>query len=108
MLFQAEEGIPDTGVTGVQTCALPISSREQLTSTRSSHLGRRTARSRLVRLRGRWRCERGNDRDRKSVVLGKSVDLGGRRIIKKKYREEYMDLRAKPRSRANRDLEHIE
>src|SRR3712207_9238689 len=24
-------------------------------------------------------------RDRKSVVLGKSVDLGGRRIIKKKY-----------------------
>ena len=25
-----------------------------------------------------------NDRDRKSVVQGKSVDLGGRRIIKKK------------------------
>ena len=25
------------------------------------------------------------DKDRKSVVQGKSVDLGGRRIIKKKY-----------------------
>src|SRR2546428_6363473 len=34
---------------------------------------------------GRGICAKAeNRRDRKSVVLGKSVDLGGRRIIKKK------------------------
>src|SRR3712207_9357929 len=31
--------------------------------------------------------EHDDERDRKSVVEGKSVDLGGRRIIKKKQRE---------------------
>src|SRR5437764_13117815 len=30
--FQAEDGIRDTSVTGVQTCALPISQRMQLAS----------------------------------------------------------------------------
>src|SRR3712207_7484572 len=30
--FQAEDGIRDIGVTGVQTCALPISSRSLLAS----------------------------------------------------------------------------
>src|SRR3712207_8662801 len=29
LLFQAEDGIRDIGVTGVQTCALPISLREE-------------------------------------------------------------------------------
>ena len=30
--------------------------------------------------------------DRKSVVLGKSVDLGGRRIIKKKQKVPYLEM----------------
>src|SRR3712207_7135298 len=30
--FQAEDGIRDIGVTGVQTCALPISGKDQSTS----------------------------------------------------------------------------
>src|SRR5207249_12159552 len=40
--FQAEDGIRDRNVTGVQTCALPISSRSSLTG-----LGRGDARLRL-------------------------------------------------------------
>src|SRR5947209_16906815 len=44
--FQAEDGIRDIGVTGVQTCALPISRRSSITSlwiktmasTRSCHM----------------------------------------------------------------------
>src|SRR3712207_9305003 len=83
---QAEDGIRDIGVTGVQTCALPISVRP----------------GRLDRLRTRWsQCMSTPRRsaipplrssitqqDRKSVVKGKSVDLGGRRIIKKKTRPD--------------------
>src|SRR3546814_7660728 len=68
-------------VTGVQTCALPISS-PPATSCASSASG--TGRKRRGGSAKSWRiCK-----DRKSVVLGKSVsvrvDLGGRRIIKKK------------------------
>src|SRR3712207_9495403 len=97
--FQAEDGIRDIGVTGVQTCALPISSRTgkltrvpepttalmppaarpaaatatisqpvMRTSRRGSHAAPRTRRG----------------GDRKGVVSGKSVDLGGRGIINKK------------------------
>src|SRR2546422_9992468 len=94
--FQAEDGIRDVAVTGVQTCALPIwcvwmKPRSALTPNkhwrmwRRSRLYRRRARpsrSGGARRRGRTR------RDRKSVVEGKSVDLGGRRIIKKKKEEK--------------------
>src|ERR1017187_2121874 len=70
--FQGEDGIRDTSVTGVQTCALPIWQNR-------------------FRARATWRDGDGwnvsLDEDRKSVVEGKSVDLGGRRIIKKKKRE---------------------
>src|SRR5437762_10550002 len=56
--FQAEDGIRDTSVTGVQTCALPISRR-----------GRRGLRARLPCLGARrLACPRGND-----------VPLGARR-----------------------------
>src|SRR5688572_33434880 len=71
--FQAEDGIRDLTVTGVQTCALPISS---------------------ARCRRRWRLPNGDhhsdDALQRHVTrseerrVGKSVDLGGRRIIKKK------------------------
>src|SRR2546425_9355638 len=73
--FQAEDGIRDKLVTGVQTCALPISSR-----------GRRffrppevqTNAQRLTALKF-IHAPRSEERR-----VGKSVDLGGRRIIKKK------------------------
>src|SRR5256885_15095843 len=52
----------------------------------------RERRERLVDHKARPRRERGEDRtqllDRESGVEGKSVDLGGRRIIKKKKKEE--------------------
>src|SRR5688572_33208033 len=74
--FQAEDGIRDLTVTGVQTCALPISLRGSVrswapfVSRRREDLGHR--RSRGILRRSEERRE------------GKSVDLGGRRIIKKK------------------------
>src|SRR5256885_14783108 len=70
--FQAEDGIRDYKVTGVQTCALPISPitrRRACGTMASSTLPTRAA-------CWRWRSE-----ERR---VGKSVDLGGRRIIKKK------------------------
>src|SRR3712207_8115600 len=99
--FQAEDGIRDIGVTGVQTCALPICSRPCGIPC-SSRRARRGRRSRTTYAGG---CERraarartaGRGRvvaragvavlmllaDRKSVVFGMGGDLGGRRIIKK-------------------------
>src|SRR3712207_9296737 len=75
--FQAEDGIRDIGVTGVQTCALPIcvpGLDQALAAVRSGDTLVVPKLDRLDRLA----------RDRKSVGEGKSVDLGGRRIIKKK------------------------
>src|SRR2546430_16163699 len=78
--FQAEDGIRDLTVTGDQTCALPIFRMiHRLPSTFHSSPAARfaCACARLARFRQAFI-------DRKSVVQGKSVDLGGRRIIKKK------------------------
>src|SRR3712207_9498338 len=95
--FQAEDGIRDSGVTGVQTCALPIYGGDGAVTVHTSAINE-TRITRVVqshdsdvgpsyRLDGTvlhvdttcgFRCT-----DRKSVVSGKSVDLGGRRIIKK-------------------------
>src|SRR5215470_19415374 len=69
--FQAEDGIRDATVTGVQTCALPISSAPGALA--------RTVR-RAAGGRGFPACR---DRSEERRV-GKGVDLGGRRIIKKK------------------------
>src|SRR6266567_7736348 len=74
--FQAEDGIRDLTVTGVQTCALPISTRDC---------------ARCV-----WRCSRPTSTTGWSRTSsrseerreGKSVDLGGRRIIKKKKKKK--------------------
>src|SRR6266403_3449815 len=69
--FQAEDGIRDLYVTGVQTCALPISPLPS--GLRTWAAPRSSPRSKaMVRVRSEERRE------------GKSVDLGGRRIIKKK------------------------
>src|SRR5256885_16732497 len=99
--LQAEDGIRDYKVTGVQTCALPISSP----SSRRRSAARAVSESAPSRPRvavGEPASEPGMTanpssdaassapqavtRDRKSVGEGKSVGLGGRRIIKKKNR----------------------
>src|SRR5438093_7675093 len=83
--FQAEDGIRDWSVTGVQTCALPISPGGRLPR-------RHEPQSRPRRLPKPPRRPDDNARSRDRLRseerrVGKSVDLGGRRIIKKKKRE---------------------
>src|SRR3712207_8130113 len=99
--FQAEDGIRDIGVTGVQTCALPIflSGRgcgvtdhweDEMEGRGHAGVGgdeRNLARVLNDALREADACggyALAANADRKSVVEGKRVDLGGRRIIKKK------------------------
>src|ERR1017187_6337828 len=72
--FQAEDDIRDTSVIGVQTCALPI--------WQCQGGGRRPRVPVLADAAGAVGVQ--VDADRKSGVEGKRVDLGGRRIIKKK------------------------
>src|SRR3712207_9536581 len=99
MFFQAEDGIRDIGVTGVQTCALPISAHGARYDPSMARLLTALRRWRwplaalsavtltAAALVAVWQLGWLGDAprtDRKSGVLGKSVDLGGRRIIKKK------------------------
>src|SRR5436309_13212102 len=95
--FEAEDGIRAFHVTGVQTCALPISSRGALACS--------------VVMEPAWpvfmACSMSNDSaPRHSPMrseerrVGKSVDLGGRRIIKKKNTVNYL---AQPHA-CNRDV----
>src|ERR1035437_10935854 len=72
VFFQAEDGIRDIGVTGVQTCALPICI-PLWTSQRGNAAG----------LRGQARYEIG-----RASCRERGVDLGGRRIIKKKKKRD--------------------
>src|SRR4030066_1882756 len=76
--FQAEDGIRDSSVTGVQTCALPILAHLDPVGYDQSLVGvcRRVSGVEEAR------------QDRKSGVEGKSGDLGGRRIIKKKKKKK--------------------
>src|SRR2546425_12900781 len=76
--FQAEDGIRDKLVTGVQTCALPISDA----AARSTMMQPEDVASAIllcVLMPGRTLIEIG-----RASCREKSVDLGGRRIIKKK------------------------
>src|SRR2546427_8059427 len=73
--FQAEDGIRDLTVTGVQTCALPISAF----SRAAQSMALPAAFSPCCPGCGTHRPMRSEERR-----VGKSVDLGGRRIIKKK------------------------
>src|SRR2546427_13000706 len=80
--FQAEDGIRDLTVTGVQTCALPISAI-RLARFRN-RAGRRVGPECLVVsapivVTGEPESEIG-----RASCRERSVDLGGRRIIKKK------------------------
>src|SRR5688572_33495878 len=80
--FQAEDGIRDLTVTGVQTCALPISFEHRTTvdweALAADYDLIREAIERVIP-----GFENYNARSEERRV-GKSVDLGGRRIIKKK------------------------
>src|SRR5690349_25173308 len=75
--FQAEDGIRELYVTGVQTCALPISARpayrrsDRFTTTSGTQP---VGSLRALDVEGR---ERKRSEERR---VGKSVDLGGRRI----------------------------
>src|SRR3989337_3093098 len=71
VFFQAEDGIRDATVTGVQTCALPIYGLR--------YLGSKIFFTALLA----HTCWNRSEERR----VGKSVDLGGRRIIKKKKKE---------------------
>src|SRR5437763_8576330 len=75
--FQAEDGIRDTSVTGVQTCALPILQVWASDFLPAEH-------------QGTWVVPGAepiaNMKRSEERRVGKSVDLGGRRIIKKKKR----------------------
>src|SRR5712672_4205523 len=76
--FQSEDGIRDKLLTGVQTCALPIyRSAGQLPGSRAA------ARVPGTGLPG-YAPRVGRSEERR---VGKSVDLGGRRIIKKKKKK---------------------
>src|SRR3712207_8237626 len=96
VFFQAEDGIRDIGVTGVQTCALPISAVVVATtagcSTRAPESSGGGGEGEGGAASGEVLTDIGiegetirlgvlTDLDRKSVVEGKRVDLGGRRII---------------------------
>src|SRR5437667_7579109 len=80
--FQAEDGIRDRDVTGVQTCALPICEHQR--GADGEHEVARRDQRLDVGLDAEGDVP---EQDRKSVVWGKSVDLGGRRIMKKKKKK---------------------
>src|SRR2546422_11585118 len=102
--FQAEDGIRDVAVTGVQTCALPICSglsgypdAASTVATAAREAGRVVSRGRQLppAMSARWRVTPGSSGSNawrsEERRVGKSVDLGGRRIIKKK-RERHAGL----------------
>src|SRR2546427_12597634 len=92
--FQAEDGIRDLTVTGVQTCALPISGRPQPQPDR--HRGAVRLRHAEVQRPVAAQCRSEERR------VGKSVDLGGRRIIKKKKKKLRSSLDVKKQNKVYR------
>src|SRR5258708_22703974 len=85
--FQAEDGIRDSSVWSSDVCSSDLerssSGRPATLASRAASFSRSTS-YRPARPMARLQpsCS-----DRKSVVEGKSVDLGGRRIIKKKKQQ---------------------
>src|SRR5256885_7802338 len=82
--FQAEDGIRDYKVTGVQTCALPISNRSQGQGRRDEQTsGRRGACEPAFKPRGGWeghpRKARASNRTREIRPSGIIGGLGKRR-----------------------------
>src|SRR5256885_14689538 len=103
--FQAEDGIRDYKVTGVQTCALPISGGKDSVVRRIAdwafYLGLIALAAAVIQplaLPPQGRP------DRKSVVEGKRGDLGGRRIIKKKKKKKKETMKVVKSSRRQRTV----
>src|SRR5256885_5097501 len=80
--FQAEDGIRDYKVTGVQTCALPISSFARVSS--SSTTGSIGNVGSCMRISSAALISGMNFEIGRASCRERGVDLGGRRIIKKK------------------------
>src|SRR2546425_5155563 len=89
--LKAEDGIRDKLVTGVQTCALPIFVGQPLDEQTAAAAGEAAVRGARPMSGNLYKVQIAKTavKDRKSVVEGKSVDLGGRRIIKKKIHNFY-------------------
>src|SRR2546430_16380442 len=86
--FQAEDGIRDLTVTGVQTCALPIFQASASVTVKAAQVsidatsvGLGSGASHPLVLGDLFMALFNRSEERR---VGKSVDLGGRRIIKKK------------------------
>src|SRR4051794_41801702 len=94
--FQAEDGIRDGRVTGVQTCALPISASRRIRTAACRRRSRSSFPS-SPSCRRFGRFTRSEERRE-----GKSVDLGGRRIIKKKKKREERGCEREIRGRRER------
>src|SRR5258708_28244986 len=70
--FQAEDGIRDDLVTGVQTCALPICNRLDLGRVLNSPANQNTTKVQAIAHGDRIELQSTDaNRDRKSVVVGK-------------------------------------
>src|SRR5687767_16017076 len=86
--FQAEDGIRDKLVTGVQTCALPIfpdAIRRIVETCLEKEPGDRYQEYEdLIEDLEAWQQGQPPAHRSEERRVGKSVDLGGRRIIKKK------------------------
>src|SRR2546422_11363938 len=83
--FQAEDGIRDVAVTGVQTCALPILLHVQRLGEALGCVRREPDPLRPRQLEHRRGAEAAVQMEiGRASCRERSVDLGGRRIIKKK------------------------
>src|SRR3989449_11210586 len=82
--FQAEDGIRDVAVTGVQTCALPISQRVRPAPTepKQTDAWRGSVRKRGRQLRRRAVALRDARRDHQDEVLATGYGLGDREVGK--------------------------
>src|SRR5437879_13437661 len=95
--FQAEDGIRDTSVTGVQTCALPISRRPRHVAGRGRPGGDRargtSGRGRAARDGGDGRREAGAGERSEERRVGKECGAGWRAAHERK-KIEYSEVGA--------------
>src|SRR5688572_33330120 len=95
--FQAEDGIRDLTVTGVQTCALPICALTDTSAdieiVRHRPMGFAEFVIVIAAIMALNPLEIG-----RASLQGKSVDLGGRRIIKKKTKKKTSEGRVRKKA----------
>src|SRR5438067_8863148 len=86
--FQAEDGIRDRNVTGVQTCALPISRRPQADARQRARGHRRLGRRAVL-----------HEGDREPVVERQLVGGGNPEVLRRTRRSEERRVGKECRSR---------